>query len=64
MDVIEIPRKSYEDIAISASKVRDLIKEENMNKIKEMVPKVTYDFLNAKEGVEIREKIKLSNSPH
>ncbi|GAA0123693.1 MULTISPECIES: [citrate (pro-3S)-lyase] ligase [Clostridium] len=64
VDVIEIPRKSYEDIAISASKVRELIKEENMNKIKEMVPKVTYDFLNAKEGVEIREKIKLSNSPH
>lgn len=64
VEVIEIIRKGYEDIAISASAVRELIKEENMNKIKEIVPKVTYDFLNTKEGVEIRERIKLSNSPH
>lgn len=59
-----IERKIHDNKEISASMVRNLIKENNLEKLKEIVPKVTFDFLNSNEGKEIMERIKRSNSPH
>lgn len=59
-----IERKAHNDTAISASEVRNLIKEDNLKKVKEIVPEVTWTFLNSLKGKEIVEKIKISDSPH
>ena len=46
IDVVEIPRKKANDNSvISASTVRRLYKEKNFEKIKEIVPEVTFQFL-------------------
>lgn len=45
---LEIPRKAIsesEDQVISASYVRKLLKEKNIEEIKKVVPITTYDFL-------------------
>lgn len=64
IEVIIVPRKEIENIAISASKVRELLKEENYEEIKKIVPSTTYEFLISPQGKEIGEKLKASNSPH
>lgn len=64
IEVIEVERKQDQGFPISASKVREYLKEDNMEEVEKIVPKVTYDFLLTKEGKDIREKIKVSNSPH
>lgn len=64
IEVIIVPRKEIENIAISASKVRELLKEENYEEIKKIVPLTTYEFLISPQGKEIGEKLKASNSPH
>lgn len=45
-----IERKTQSDTAISASLVRKLIKDNEINKIKEYVPKATYQYLQSKKG--------------
>jgi [citrate (pro-3S)-lyase] ligase len=64
IEVIIVPRKEIENIAVSASKVRELLKEENYEEIKKIVPPTTYEFLISPQGKEIGEKLKASNSPH
>lgn len=64
VELMEIERKCYEGNYISASKVRELIKNNQMDQVKNIVPEVTWKFLNSNKGKEIREKIQKSNSPH
>lgn len=64
MELEIVPRKEIEDKAISASYVRELLKEENYQEIKKLVPQTTYEFLLSPQGKEIGEKLKASNSPH
>lgn len=64
IEVIVIPRKENDGKAISASYVRELLKEDNFEKIKNLVPKSTFDFLTSPQGKEIGEKLKISNAPH
>lgn len=64
MELIVIPRKEIESRAISASYVRELLKNENYEEIKKLVPPTTYDFLISSEGKEIGEKLRVSNTPH
>lgn len=64
VELVEIERKCYEDNYISASKVREFIKNDQMDQVKNIVPEVTWKFLNSNKGKEIREKIQRSNSPH
>lgn len=52
-----IPRKKVDDEIISASLVRKLFKEGDMEKIKTLVPITTFNFLNSQEGRKIRENI-------
>lgn len=64
VELCMIERKKQENYEISASTVRNLIKEENYEELKNILPQTTLDFLYTEEGKEIIEKIKASNSPH
>ena len=45
IEVEVVPRISYKGRVISASRVRELIKMGEMDKVKELVPEITYDYL-------------------
>lgn len=45
LDIIEIPRKEFNDAPISASRVRKLLDEKKYEDVKEIVPQTTYDYL-------------------
>jgi [citrate (pro-3S)-lyase] ligase len=64
VELCMIERKKQEDYEISASTVRNLIKEDNYEELKNILPQTTLDFLYTEKGKEIIEKIKASNSPH
>ncbi|MGG7162996.1 [citrate (pro-3S)-lyase] ligase [Clostridium ihumii] len=64
VEVVEVERKTEKDSAISASRVRELIKSDNISEFNELIPKVTIEFLNSEKGKEIVENIKNSNSAH
>ena len=64
IEVIIVPRKEIDNRAISASYVRELLKSENFEEIKKIVPQTTYEFLLSPQGKEIGEKLKTSNTPH
>lgn len=64
LSVVVIPRIEHNHLAISASSVRNLLKEDNWDKIKEIVPTTTFDFLQSEKGRVIIEKIKKSDSVH
>lgn len=64
VQLVEIKRKDIAGCIVSASKVRDLIKLDNLKEVKKFVPKCTWDFLNSTQGKEIVEIIKQSSSPH
>ena len=50
VEVKLIERKQVEDDAISASRVRKLLKEGKFEKVKNLLPKPSFDFLLSKEG--------------
>jgi len=64
IEVIEVPRKTLDDDVISASRVREYIKNDNLESIAKLVPQTTYNFLISPKGKEIGEKLKSNNSPH
>lgn len=64
IEVIGIDRLNAENAPISASEVRRLIKTQNYDIIKSLVPRVTYEFLKSDQARPIIEKIKRSDSPH
>ncbi|OQY32971.1 MAG: [citrate (pro-3S)-lyase] ligase [Spirochaetaceae bacterium 4572_59] len=58
VDVVEIPRKSCSDGAVSATKVRKAMADNRYGELKNWVPPTTYDFLLSEEGQKIGEIIK------
>ena len=52
-----IDRKEVDEDAISASRVRKLLKERDFDKIKKLVPKTTLDFLLSEEGEKVISKL-------
>lgn len=64
MEVVLVPRKEIGEIAISASIVREKIKNGEIEELKSLVPETTFNFLISAEGKEIEEKLKNSNLPH
>ena len=59
-----IDRKDYDGQVISASTVRQHIRDGEIDKIKPLVPKATYDFVKSEEAEEIIEKIKNTDTRH
>ena len=64
VEIIEIPRKTLEDDAISASRVRALLAKNKMKEVKKLVPATTYNYFKTAQGKQIIEKIKGSTSRH
>ncbi|MEG1254478.1 [citrate (pro-3S)-lyase] ligase [Clostridium sp.] len=64
VEVEVIERCEFMDEAISASRVRDLLKEGNLEATRKLVPDTTFEFLNSEAGAEIIEKLKSTNLPH
>ncbi|MEW8994512.1 [citrate (pro-3S)-lyase] ligase [Clostridium sp.] len=62
VEVIE--RYEIENKAISASRVRELLKEDRLEEVRELVPRTTYKFLESSVGKDIIEKLKLRDLPH
>lgn len=56
--VTELPRKMFGEDVISASKVRKMIKEDNIEALKHLVPVSTYTYLESDEARRIVESIK------
>lgn len=52
------------DLVISASQVRDLLKEGKIEKLRQLVPKVTYNYLMSNEAKPIMEKINFNSNRH
>ena len=50
VEVKRISRKEAQEDVISASRVRKLLKEGNIEKVKNLLPKASFDFLLSKEG--------------
>ncbi|WP_378953994.1 [citrate (pro-3S)-lyase] ligase [Pelosinus sp. sgz500959] len=64
IDVREMPRIDVNGQYISASRVRELIRQDGWDEIRTLVPDSTYQYLRSLEAVQIIEKIKSSQSRH
>lgn len=64
LNVSIIPRKEMGEKAISASRVRELLKNNELEELKTLVPQSTFEYLNSEKGKEIAERIKHSDSVH
>ena len=53
LELVILKRKEMGEGVISASRVRALLKQGNLQDVKELVPETTYDFLLSKEAKEI-----------
>ena len=64
IDVREMPRVGIDGKFISASRVRELIRQNGWDEIRTLVPDTTYKYLLSPEATHIIEKIKKSQSRH
>jgi [citrate (pro-3S)-lyase] ligase len=64
IQVVEVPRLKIGVEAVSASRVRELIKRGEVEKTRELVPESTYSYLVSPEAREVIERIKRSSSRH
>lgn len=64
IEVMEVNRLELDNLPISASEVRRLIKSESYQLLRKLVPEVTYDYLMSSQARPIIEKIKMKDSPH
>lgn len=64
VELCVVKRKERNFIPISASMVRQYIKNDQWEEIVKITPTVTQEFLKTDGGKEIAKKIKESNSPH
>ena len=60
IDLEIVPRKNSAGTAISASRVRELLRTDDISAVKELVPESTFLFLLSAEGGEIIQKIRSS----
>ncbi|MGD0842827.1 MAG: [citrate (pro-3S)-lyase] ligase [Geobacteraceae bacterium] len=61
LDVVEVPRKETADGVISASRVRELLKCDDLAAIEMLVPGTTLAYLRSAEAAPVREKLRKSN---
>ena len=64
VEVEVIERCKIDNKAISASRVRELLKEDKIEEVRELVPETTYEFLKTGSGKEIIAKLKVRDLPH
>jgi len=59
-----VERLERDGRAISASDVRELIRQDKEQELKKFLPRTTLEYLETSKGKEIIKKIKLTNTPH
>lgn len=64
LNVQIIPRKENDGKAISASLVRELLKKDELEKVKELVPETTFKYLTSTKGKEVIQRLKNTDSVH
>ncbi len=64
IELVEIPRKEEEGAAISASTVRQLIREDRWEDLRKLVPLVTWEYLRDPAREDIIRKIRETESRH
>lgn len=64
VEVCLVERLIKDGRAVSASIVRNLLKEDRISEVEKLVPQTTYDFLRTEEGKKIIENIKRRDLPH
>jgi [citrate (pro-3S)-lyase] ligase len=64
IDVLEMPRIAIQGSVVSASRVRELIRQDGWEEIRTLVPETTYQYLRSPAAIPIIEKIKASASRH
>ena len=64
IDVREMPRIEINGSSVSASRVRELIRQNGWDEIRTLVPDTTYKYLRSAEAIPIVEKIQNSQSRH
>ena len=55
---VVVPRKKYSDNVISASTVRQIIKNGNLEDLKNLVPETTYNYFLSDEAKDVIDKIR------
>ncbi len=64
IEVEVVPRKLADGEAISASRVRELIRSEKLQEVRTLVPETTYSFLLSEEAQEIIRQIRSGSRRH
>jgi len=65
LKLVEVPRLEKSGEAVSASRVRQLIREDCPEAVKELVPETTWNYLyESPKGKEAVERVKGSDAPH
>lgn len=62
INVMELPRIEKAGLAVSASRVRALLSQGNIEAVKELVPESTYKYLTSKDALPVIDKIKTTYS--
>ena len=57
-ECVVVPRKKYSDKVISASTVRQIIKNGNLEDLKNLVPETTYNYFLSNEAKVVIDKIR------
>ena len=58
IECVVVPRKKYFDNVISASTVRQIIKNGNLEDLKNLVPETTYNYFLSDEAKAVIDKIR------
>ena len=61
IDLVEVPRVKTDNTAISASRVREILKAGNLELLKNILPPSSYEYLLSKDGEKIVKKIQSTN---
>ena len=64
VQVRELPRFALHGEAVSASRVRALLREGRINEVKQLVPAATWDWLHSEEAGPVLEKIRMNEGRH
>jgi [citrate (pro-3S)-lyase] ligase len=64
IDVCQVPRLMKKGQVVSASLVREMIRQDRLKAVSELVPPSTYRYLLSPESKEVRERVKRSSSRH
>ena len=64
IEVVIMPRIMVDGAAISASRVRELIRQDDWAEIRRLVPQGTYDYLHSREALPVIDAIRQSQSRH